>query len=311
MAYAYFISLVLIWSVSFLLMKKATLCFAAASVGAWRVFAGAVVVIAVWRWRRGRLTLKRKQIVPLLLVIVLRFVIPFTIQPALVVRVGSGTLGMCIGFVPLATVMVSVPILGVYPSRLQLIGILGALISLGVLMIDRMRWDVSPRDMSLAITVPLLYATANTIVRRWLANIPSLEMVSLSLAGSSILLSPALALPQAPAEAPISMLRTSVVAMLFLGIISTGFASVMFNRLIRERGPLFAGMSNNLVPVGAVIAGWLDAEPVSLLQTVALGGVVAMVAIVQIASRPPSYQTSEVRGTASNEGCILEEDLAR
>jgi drug/metabolite transporter (DMT)-like permease len=99
--------------------------------------------------------------------------------------------------------------------------------------------------------------------------------------------------------------------MLFLGIISTGFASVMFNRLIRERGPLFAGMSNNLVPVGAVIAGWLDAEPVSLLQTVALGGVVAMVAIVQIASRPPSYQTSEVRGTASNEGCILEEDLAR
>jgi hypothetical protein len=59
----------------------------------------------------------------------------------------------------------------------------------------------------------------------------------------------------------------------------------MFNRLIRERGPLFAGMSNNLVPVGAVIAGWLDAEPVSLLQTVALAGLVSMVALVQFASR--------------------------
>src|SRR5262245_2672192 len=286
MDYAYFSCVVLIWSVSFLLMKKATLCFAPASVGAWRVLAGAVVVAAAWRWRRGQLTLKRKQYAALLAVIVIGFVIPFTIQPTLVGRVGSGTLGMCVCCVPLATVLMSMPILGVYPSRLQLIGVLGALLSLAVLMIDRMRWDVSPSDMSLAITVPLFYATANTIVRRWLANIPSLEMVSLSLLGSSVLLSPALSLPRSPADAPPVILHTSVFSMIVLGVLSTGIASVMFNRLIRERGPLFAGMSNNLVPVGAVIAGWLDAEPVSLLQTVALVGVVAMVALVQFASRP-------------------------
>jgi drug/metabolite transporter (DMT)-like permease len=286
MAYAYFASVVLIWSVSFLLMKKAALCFAPASVGAWRVLAGALVVAAAWRWRRGRLTLMRKQVGPLLLVIVVGFVVPFTIQPSLVGRVGSGTLGMCVGFVPLATVLLSVPILKIYPSRLQLIGILGALLSLAVLMLDRMRWDVSPWDMSLAMTVPLFYATANTIVRRWLANIPSLEMVSLSLVGASFILSPALSLPQALPDAPTETVRASVLSLLVLGVLSTGAASVMLNRLIRERGPLFAGMSNNLVPVGAVIFGWLDAEPVSLLQTTALVGVVAMVALVQFASRP-------------------------
>src|SRR5262245_12579908 len=136
MAYVYFSCVVLIWSVSFLLMKKATLCFAPASVGAWRVLAGAVVVVAAWRWRRGQLTLKGNQYAALLMVIVIGFVIPFTIQPKLVGRVGSGTLGMCVGFVPLATILLSVPILRVYPNRLQLLGVLGALLSLAILMLD-------------------------------------------------------------------------------------------------------------------------------------------------------------------------------
>jgi drug/metabolite transporter (DMT)-like permease len=286
MAYAYFIAVVLIWSVSFLLMKKATLCFAPASVAAWRLLAGGVVVAAVWRWRRGQFTLQRKHYGPLLLVILLGFAVPFTIQPALVRRIGSGTLGMFVGFVPLITVVLSVPMLKTYPSRLQIIGVVGALLSLAVLMVDRMRWDVSPWDMSLAMTVPLLYATANTIVRRWLANIPSLEMVAISLVGASLCLSPALALPQAPPGAPAGTLKMSVLSLLVLGVVSTGCASVMFNRLIRERGPLFAGMTNNLIPVGAVLFGWLDAETVTVLETAALVGVVSMVALVQFASRP-------------------------
>jgi drug/metabolite transporter (DMT)-like permease len=300
MAYAYFVAVVLIWSVSFLLMKKAAVCFAPASVGAWRVLAGAVVVLAAWRWRRGRLTLQRKQYGALLLVIIIGFAVPFTIQPALVGRVGSGTLGMFVGFVPLATVVVSMPILKVYPSRLQLIGVFGALLSLAVLMLDRMRWDVSPWDMSLAMTVPLFYATANTVVRRWLADVPSLETVALALGGSSLLLAPALALPHAPLGAPAQTLQASVLSLLALGVISTGIASVIFNRLIRQRGPLFAGMSNNLIPVGAVLFGWMDAERVSVLQIAALAVVVGMVALVQFASRPVLQSTDITRCGSSS-----------
>ena len=285
MAYVWFTSVVLIWSVSFLLMKKAAVCFAPASVAAWRVLAGALLVSWVWRWRGGRLTLRPPQYAALLVVILIGFVWPFTIQPALVARVGSGTLGMCVGFVPLYTVIVSVPMLRIYPTRLQLIGIVGALLSLGVLMLDRVRWEVSPWDMSLALTVPFVYATSNIIVRRWLSQIPSLEMVSLCLAGAALLLSPALSLPQPPAGATAATLRESIISLATLGLVSTGIASVMFNRMIREQGPLFAAMTNNLVPVGAVIFGWLDAEPVSALQAVALFGVVSMVALVQIAPR--------------------------
>jgi hypothetical protein len=73
----------------------------------------------------------------------------------------------------------------------------------------------------------------------------------------------------------------------------------MFNRLIRERGPLFAAMTTNLIPAGAVFSGWLDAERVTGLQMSALAGVVSMVALVQYASR--RVEAAAISSLASGE----------
>ncbi len=54
-----------------------------------------------------------------------------------------------------------------------------------------------------------------------------------------------------------------------------------FNKLIHDRGPLFAGMVTNLVPAGAVIWGWLDGEQVTTKQIAALAIILPMVALVQ------------------------------
>ncbi|HUY93609.1 MAG TPA: hypothetical protein VMV10_33085 [Pirellulales bacterium] len=64
---------------------------------------------------------------------------------------------------------------------------------------------------------------------------------------------------------------------------------LMFNKMVLDQGPLFAGMVTYLVPVGAMVWGWLDEERVTLLQGVALTGIFAMVALVQYgaADQPP------------------------
>ena len=64
-------------------------------------------------------------------------------------------------------------------------------------------------------------------------------------------------------------------------MLGTGLAISMFYRLIRDHGPLFAGMVTYLVPVGAVMWGWADAERVTATQLVALAGVFISVAVVQ------------------------------
>ena len=64
----------------------------------------------------------------------------------------------------------------------------------------------------------------------------------------------------------------------------TGLATYWFNTMIQLEGPLFAGMSTNLVPIGALLWGWWDAEEISARQVLALVGIVISVVWVQAAT---------------------------
>lgn len=55
--------------------------------------------------------------------------------------------------------------------------------------------------------------------------------------------------------------------------------------LIQREGPLFAGMTAYLIPLGALAWGWYDDEEVTVLQVVAVLGILAMVALVQFGPR--------------------------
>jgi drug/metabolite transporter (DMT)-like permease len=54
--------------------------------------------------------------------------------------------------------------------------------------------------------------------------------------------------------------------------------------MILERGPLFAGMTTYVVPVLSLLWGTLDHERITPQQMLAIGGVLAMVALVQTGS---------------------------
>jgi drug/metabolite transporter (DMT)-like permease len=85
---------------------------------------------------------------------------------------------------------------------------------------------------------------------------------------------------------------SAAAALLFLGIVGTGLATLLFNKLIREQGPLFAGMTTNLVPLGAVMIAWLDAEQTTFWQIAALVGILAMVTLVQYRAASRADQTN-------------------
>ena len=60
---------------------------------------------------------------------------------------------------------------------------------------------------------------------------------------------------------------------------------MVFIWMILKKGPLFAGMTTYVVPVLALLWGTLDHETISTQQMLAIGGVLAMVALVQTGSR--------------------------
>lgn len=292
MPYLLFVSICVLWGSNFMLMKQAALGFSGLQIAIGRVIGGMLVLGLFW-WLQGcRWRVRRADFSPLALVIVIGYALPYTLQPILVARHGGALIGMSVSFVPLITVVLSIPLLAVIPTRRQIIGVLGALVCLLAILYESVQRDIPLIDFLLAGSVPLGYAIANICIRRRLMHISSLDLSFLSLFWTALCLIPLSGID------PTSIPETSgfpwwpLLALALLGTVGTGLANWMFNRLILQQGALFAGMVTNLVPLGAILWGWADHEHVSALQVGAMLGLISMVALVQTgAAKSPSSRS--------------------
>lgn len=281
MPYVWFLVVCSIWGSSFILMKRAMLCLSPVAIGAIRDAGGALVLAAFFLLAHRRMTLRRRDLLPLIGVAILGFAWPHSIQPELVQRIGSAFIGMTVGMTPLLTILVSIPILGVFPTPRQAFGVIGALVCMALLLKDEMRHSVSLADVLMAFSVPTTYSIANSWIRRSLRHLPPLELTLLCLAlASGMLLPLSMIVPDHRVIDP-GHWGIAIAAVVTLGVAGTGFATFLFNKLVQEQGPLFAAMTTNLVPVGAIFWGWLDSEQITPTQIVALAGILIMVTIVQ------------------------------
>ncbi len=285
MQYFWFSLICLIWGSSFILMKRAMACLSPIGVGAGRAIGGALVLALIFLILKQRSTIRRSDLFPILLVVFLGFVWPHSLQPEMVARHGGAFVGMTVGFTPLLTILVSIPILGIWPTTRQVIGVVGALACLITLMLDFGRQSVPFVDILLAFSVPLTYSIANSIIRRKLQHLPPLELTLACLVAAGAVLLPLSLAVRNHREANLDQIGSSLMAVATLGVIGTGIATFLFNRLVQDQGPLFAGMTTNMVPIGAVLWGRADGEPISFIQMVALTGILVMVTYVQTAPK--------------------------
>jgi drug/metabolite transporter (DMT)-like permease len=281
MPYLIFLLICAIWGASFILMKKAALAFGPIGIGGLRVLGGAVVMAMLWQWRRPAAGLRREHWLPLSGVVIVGYAWPYSIQPWLVSRHGSGFIGMTVSLVPLLTLAVSPLMLGLYPSRRQVVGVVGGLICMLMLFGDGLARSVPPFDLALAASVPLSYAVTNTYIRQRFVGVSPLSLTIGALSLTATMLLPLTAAVPGEALRIDHNLPLALFCVVTLGVLGTGLSTWLFNKLIQEQGPLFAGMTTYLVPVGAIAWGWFDGERITPLQLAALAGIFAMVALVQ------------------------------
>lgn len=312
MAYAWFGLVCLIWGSSFILMKKAAVVFGPLTIGAGRVVGGAIVLgvllglAAHWRRRPAKKSMKPQlpgspevRVWPgkawtwrglgaLCVVVVLGFVYPFSMQPYLIGRLGqSGFIGMMVCLVPLLTIVASVVLLRIWPSRRQWVGVVVGLSAMPVLFGVGRELGVSAWELVLAATVPTGYAFSNTWVKKTLGHWSPAALTASACGLAGLVLVPAAwgSEPMRMSEADTAALLTAVGAVLVLGVLGTGVATVLFYRLVQERGPLFAAMVTYVVPVQALLLGAWDGEAVTRWQVAALVVILGSVALVQWPTR--------------------------
>ncbi|MEM9345887.1 MAG: DMT family transporter [Planctomycetota bacterium] len=287
MPYILFVFVCLIWGTSFLLMRWASALFNAPAIGAGRMFGGMLALSVFWLLVRRFATssrpwsLARKDIPALGFLVVVGFAVPWTLQPYLIGRFQqSGLFGMMVSLVPMLTVVVSLPMLGVRPTLRQCMGVLLGLGMIAILFADAVGAHGVPAwAMALAVAVPLCYAVSNTWVKLRFHDADSMLLSAVVMGAGLLFMLPVARVNDAASDVSIGKAVASVA---ILGIVGSGLAIWMFYKLIQLRGPLFAGMVTYVVPGIAVLLGWLiEDEVVTTWQLLALLGIVVSVALVQ------------------------------
>lgn len=293
-------------------MERATHALGPTDVGIGRLLGGAAVLACVWWVQRTAHRVSRGDLMRIAGVALVSTSLPFVVQPYCLSRgFGHSYFGMMVGLVPIATIVVSIPILGIWPTTRQVIGVIGGFICMVLLVQDGSERGMPAGLLALALTVPVCYALGNTYLKWKLSHVHSVPFtaVALAMAAGWLILfrfTPGaldyfgLYEPEHRHDWP-----AAIASILILGTIGTGLAVLLFNWLVVKEGPLFAGMVTYVVPTVALVWGVIDGEAITPRQLVAMAGVLAMVALVQFSgkgsltdaipteSREPHYCPSE------------------
>lgn len=293
MAYLFFALTCLLFGSNFKLMDDAAQVLGPSSVALGRLWGGAAVLLPVVWMRRQSLQVSRETLVRILFVAIMGNAYPFAIQPWILAQGADHSfLAVFVPMTPLLTIAAAIPMLGVRPTWQQTVGVLGGFaLLLWIVFRDPAEHNFAAWLVPFAITVPLSYAIGNVYLRRNLRNESSLVVSTWLLMLAGLLLVPlaAFEIITQPPHASVDAWTKVVLAMLVLGPLGTGLCIYMFVEMVRERGPLFAGMVTYVVPPIAFAWGYLDGETISVAQMVGIAGILAMVALVQ--SSQANYAT--------------------
>lgn len=269
-------------------MERATHALGPIDVGIGRLLGGAAVLSAVWWLQQTIHRVSWADVIRIAGVALVSTALPFVVQPYCLSRgFGHSYFGMLVGLVPIATIMVSMPMLGVWPTRRQILGVVGGFCCMALLLEDGAERGISAWLMALGLTVPVCYALGNTYLKWKLSHIHAVPFTTLALFASAAWLVVLRFTPGAIEHFGLFEPThphdwfAAIGAILVLGTIGTGVAVLLFNSLVVKEGPLFAGMVTYVVPTLALVWGALDGEAITPRQLGAMLGVLSMVALVQ------------------------------
>lgn len=296
MAHLQFALICLMFGSNFMLMDRTLSVLGPGTVAVGRLLGGAALLLVVWWFSGQRLRLTYRQWIVLVLVSLLANSFPFLMQPWLMAQGADHSfLAMFVPLTPLMTILASVPLLGIRPNWQQLVGVMGGLVLVVWMAADGAQHGVAWPLMPVVVAIPLLYAVGNTYLRRDLHEVPAVPLTTLLLAIAGVSL-----LPWAVRELADSFPRASAAEwgwitlyLILLGPLGSGLCIVMLVKLVQDRGPLFAGMVTYVVPVVALFWGWQTSEAITMVQIIAMTGILAMVALVQSSTLPPTVATPQ------------------
>lgn len=282
-----------LWGASFLFMRIGAREFGALPTAAVRVTIAALFLLPLllWRGQGGALARHWK---PILGIGVINSGLPFALFAFALLTINTGLAAVLNATVPMFGALVAWAWFGDRPDASRLLGlVIGfagvAMLASGTAGVHAGAGDFSSLWAILAcLGAGLSYGSSASATRRYLQGVPAIATATGSQIGATLFLAlPALWLW--PAHMPSLQAWLALAA---LGIACTGFAYILFFRLIANAGPARALTVTFLVPVfaafyGAVFLGEEITQWMLICAAVIVCGVALSAGLVKLGRRSP------------------------
>lgn len=270
-----FITLSLMWSLSFIFYRVGVPEFGSLAFASLRVvFAGLTMLMFVLLSAKNRQGIREKWQV-LTLVGLFSAAIPFVLFSFSAQSVNAGVLAVLNASVPMMSGFIASTFFRDKLSKKQITGLIIGVIGVIILMSERLFSEQGQDSGLLPLGYALLacvgYALGANITKNYLNNISPIAITAGSLIIASLVMLP-IALYKFPYGQPIS--PTAWISVICIGVFSTAIALIFMNQLIKNIGPVRATSITLVIPIFAIILGYILLD--EALDTFAIVGSVVI-----------------------------------
>ncbi|NTA83981.1 DMT family transporter [Agrobacterium tumefaciens] len=289
-----------IWGASFTFIKLALEDFSPNQLVLFRLILGAATLAAIIVFTGRSFKLTGRAWVHVAVSSIFANVIPYLLLSYGELHTSAGLAGVLIGGTPLVTLFISTVALQNEPATGRKVAgfILGFL---GVALVVS-PWNVEGSSLLGALAcfgAAASYAVGYAYVSRYLSplKIDPITLGANQLIAAAVLLG--LALPFFPWPTIETVSAVPLLSLLYLGILASGIANILYFRLIQDVGASTASAVDYVVPVFAVLFGAvLLLEPLS--WNIIVGGVVILVGMALAEGRISSSTLPQASGKANS-----------
>ena len=265
----YLIILSVVWGSSFILIKKALIGLTALQVGSFRIIFAALFLILVGFKSIGRLSLRQWKWI--ILSGFLGSFFPVYLFAYAETEIDSAIASILNATTPLLTLIFGVLFFRAVFTHNKIIGVVIGLLGTAGLILSgaSINPDQNYLYSLLVVMAAGCYAMNVNILKTRMSDISPLGIAA---GNFSVLLLPALILLYSTGFFDLSgytsELELSIIYVAILGIIGTGVAMIIFNKLVQISDPVFTTSVTYTIPVVALGWGILDGEVFSFWQLI-------------------------------------------
>ena len=254
--YALLTLLALIWSSAFFNIKIATYSFGPVTIAFLRIFFGAIPVIALCLYKKIKIEAFSKDWYWFAAIGLINLVVPFFLIAYGVQKVQSNLAAILMASTPLsATVLAHIFTENEKINLKKVIGVLVGFSGIVFLFSDNILINQSNFISAILILIGSTFYVIGGLLTIKISNKKNENVTASILVWATIFLIPITAYTEQPWT--LSPRLDSVISVIYLGIVATGFAWLLRFRILINNGLVFQAQVAYLIPIFGIILGYI------------------------------------------------------